>query len=167
MMKKLLLLTLGLIRILWDCCPWCNSSAPGIDLCPICDGIGRDLRELPPSKELKKKWWIRFKYRVRMETTKPSEPTGPTKQPGYSYECGPTGPAPPAGFTGRAMEQLIKEYILPGLKNYQIKHGFYPPHEARFLRKIFYRPGSFPEDEWNEVLKRVGEEIKKLDESQR
>lgn len=162
-MKKLLLFILGGRRILWGFCPWCNSDAPEIDTCPVCESWCGDF---PPSKDIKKLWWIRYSARIQLQHVLKKENL---KQPKDPTPAEPLLSKTPYFSTASmpAMEKLIQEYVIPGLKQYQILHGFYPPNEARFLRKMFLRPQGLPEDEWNEVLKRVGEEIKKLDESQR
>lgn len=52
----------GGIRIFFGFCPECNSDAPEVDSCPVCDryrsiGVGM---EFPPSAARKALWWERF-----------------------------------------------------------------------------------------------------------
>lgn len=44
-------------RVALGFCPLCNSDAPELDNCPICDGYSSARGDkFPPSKELKIKW---------------------------------------------------------------------------------------------------------------
>lgn len=44
-------------RVMLGFCPLCNSDAPELDSCPLCDGYHSSKNdEFPPPKDLKKKW---------------------------------------------------------------------------------------------------------------
>lgn len=55
---KYIALLAGKYRLFWGLCPWCNSDAPHLYDCPICEYYNG---KYPPPKELKNKWWKRFK----------------------------------------------------------------------------------------------------------
>lgn len=40
-------------RLLWGCCPKCNSDAPEIDDCSVCEGYRTPY---PPSAQTKARW---------------------------------------------------------------------------------------------------------------
>lgn len=46
-------------RLLFGFCPGCNSSAPAIDTCRVCQNYRGPF---PPNKELKKVWYAYFLY---------------------------------------------------------------------------------------------------------
>lgn len=46
-------------RLFWNCCPACNSDAPELDTCPVCEGDRRE--PYPPSKATKQKWRSGFR----------------------------------------------------------------------------------------------------------
>ena len=54
----------GKFRLLFGFCPKCNSDAPEIDTCNVCDGY-RTGFDGTPTKEIKKKWWIKFKQTIK------------------------------------------------------------------------------------------------------
>lgn len=152
-MKKLFYLIVGRWRILCDVCPWCKSDAPGLHTCPVC----KCNTIFPLPKELKELWWIRYAAKVKLaELEKLTKPPAPeTPPPAVRY------------FTGAPMdplEEIMKEFIVPGLINYRNRHGFYPPTEIRLLRNVFHRPDRFPDDEWDQILQKVSDKIKRLEE---
>ena len=49
----------GKWRLFWHLCPECNSDAPEIDTCLVCNGHRSSDRGFP-SKELKLAWWRNF-----------------------------------------------------------------------------------------------------------
>jgi hypothetical protein len=42
-------------------CPECNSDAPELDTCPVCNGYRWSRHGGPPSRELRKAWWQAYK----------------------------------------------------------------------------------------------------------
>lgn len=53
----------GAQRLWWGFCPQCNSDAPELYDCPVCEyysGHSKD-QPYPPTKETKAKWWAKFK----------------------------------------------------------------------------------------------------------
>lgn len=54
----------GRVRLFFGFCPECNSSAPELDTCPVCDGYRSYSAQIwPPTKEVKDIWWKRFTTR--------------------------------------------------------------------------------------------------------
>jgi hypothetical protein len=52
------------IRLFWDLCPECNSDAPELYDCPVCNYYSSaDGNPWPPTKETKNVWWKRFTTR--------------------------------------------------------------------------------------------------------
>jgi len=49
-------------RLLFGFCPSCNSDAPEIDICSVCNGY-RYPQIFPPPKDIKRQWWEYFKER--------------------------------------------------------------------------------------------------------
>lgn len=69
--KKLKLFALrvrGRIRMAHNQCPCCNSSAPAVDNCPVCDGYDYTpaVTEYPPANWRKKEWCIRYALYLRI-----------------------------------------------------------------------------------------------------
>jgi hypothetical protein len=52
------LLLRGRWRLFWNLCPACNSDAPEVDTCRVCQGFDR--LKWPPSADTKSDWWQRF-----------------------------------------------------------------------------------------------------------
>ena len=51
----------GKIRLFWGLCPLCNSDAPLLYDCKVCDSFHLHNRYAFPDYELKRKWWIMFR----------------------------------------------------------------------------------------------------------
>ena len=65
-MKKQLLLLRGFIRCnIFHFCPKCNSTAPEIDTCNICDNY----RDFPKHFTLHN-WWIKYKKQINEQFIK-------------------------------------------------------------------------------------------------
>ncbi len=46
------------LRLLFGVCPECNSDAPNVDNCMVCDGYRTPY---PPSADTKARWWRNFR----------------------------------------------------------------------------------------------------------
>lgn len=66
-------------------------------------------------------------------------------------------------FEKETLDKLIKEYIIPGLKEYKKLHGFLPSSEIRRLKRNFTKPKNVSESDWTQMLERFGEEIEKME----
>lgn len=55
---KYIALLAGKYRLFWGLCPWCNSDAPRLYDCPICEYYHG---KFPPDKKIKDVWWEKFK----------------------------------------------------------------------------------------------------------
>ncbi len=53
---------IGELRLFWGFCPQCNSDAPFLYDCPVCEYYHGPF---PPPKELKKEWWEKFKKKIK------------------------------------------------------------------------------------------------------
>jgi len=68
MLRKLkwaMSILVGKIRLLHGFCPMCNSDAPELYDCPVCNyysSAGGD--KWPPSKSTKSNWWNKYKGAV-------------------------------------------------------------------------------------------------------
>lgn len=51
---------IGWWRLWWHFCPACNSDAPEVDKCQVCEGYRTSRDGYPPSVETKARWWRRF-----------------------------------------------------------------------------------------------------------
>jgi len=47
----------GRLRLLFNACPLCNSDAPEVDDCVVCN---RGKETYPPTEIIKAGWWCRF-----------------------------------------------------------------------------------------------------------
>jgi len=66
--KYYLTLFQGKARVLQGFCPLCNSDAPEIDACPICNSYRSiDTGEFPPSKHLTSKWLSEYKSAIKLK----------------------------------------------------------------------------------------------------
>lgn len=52
----------GKWRLMLGMCPMCNSDAPEIDSCPVCNSYHSSRGDkFPPEKSTKEKWWREYK----------------------------------------------------------------------------------------------------------
>lgn len=61
MARKLARLALGRWRLLLSFCPQCNSDAPAVYSCPVCEGTAAPW---PWRRSLKRSMWVAFKEHV-------------------------------------------------------------------------------------------------------
>jgi len=158
-MKKLLLLLLGRWRILWDLCPWCNSDAPELYKCPVC----RYNTLSPPPKEIKEAWWILYSAKIKL--AQPKEEIKRNPMPTYAAANKRIFSNTQPVTLSEPMDQLFKEYVLPGVIVYRNLHGCYPPHELKYLENQFPKPGGISTLVWTSMLVRLSNEIKKREET--
>lgn len=50
----------GRYRLFWGFCPECNSDAPKLYDCRICDAYGTSRQGYPVPEGTKRTWWARF-----------------------------------------------------------------------------------------------------------
>lgn len=56
------------IRLFFGVCPACNSDAPEVDTCKICNGITwRDTLGEPPNRWIKETWMSRYRAALAKE----------------------------------------------------------------------------------------------------
>lgn len=78
-MKTHLQKLFGRIGLAFGFCPECNSDAPEMYKCLVCEGYNNhnhkdDLHPFPPTKETKQRWWRRFTM-ARCQHGRPMEDT--------------------------------------------------------------------------------------------
>ena len=56
-------LAIAKYRLFFGFCPKCNSDAPAIDTCNVCNGE----RSYPPTKQTKKNWYKTYSNEVKNE----------------------------------------------------------------------------------------------------
>lgn len=59
-MRHLVMSIIGKWRLLWGFCPECNSDAPDLYECAVCQFYKG---HFPPSEAVKQEWWMRWKQR--------------------------------------------------------------------------------------------------------
>jgi hypothetical protein len=155
-MKKLFYLIIGRWRILVDLCPWCNSDAPELYKCPVC----KYNTIFPPPKELKEVWWTRYWAKIKLAALEKG--TSKSREKAVIKES--KAWIKPLSSSTPFTDQLLKEYIVPALRQYKKQYSYYPPTEIRFLKNIFRKPQVIQTDDWEILLERVGDEIRKLEE---
>ena len=155
-MKKLLLLLLGRWRILCDLCPWCKSKTP--ETCPVC----KHNTLSPPPKEFKELWWIRYSAKIKLAQLREEVKRNPV--PTYSDAWKRVSLKTNQLLEDDPMDQLFREYIIPGVTSYKNLHGFYPPSELRFLENLFPKPEGILTIVWTSMLVRLGNAIKKMED---
>lgn len=59
---KILRKAIGRVRLFFGFCPKCNSDAPEVDHCKVCEGysVGVLGYTFPPLPATRERWWRRF-----------------------------------------------------------------------------------------------------------
>ena len=64
-LKWALSILVGKFRLLHGFCPMCNSDAPELYDCPVCNYYSQASgHKFPPEKETKEKWWKTYKEAI-------------------------------------------------------------------------------------------------------
>jgi len=58
----------GRVRIFFNACPLCNSDAPALDQCPLCNGYHSAKGDsYPPESEVLARWRLEYAGVIRMK----------------------------------------------------------------------------------------------------
>lgn len=71
-MKKLIKLISGAFKLFWGFCPKCNSDAPELYDCTVCNYYthGKTGYVFPPTKNIKDLWWKKYQEEIKLKSNK-------------------------------------------------------------------------------------------------